>query len=812
MESKNANFPCCGRAAIMAAAWLLALPSTMANPAPAARAAEEQNRRNMAVEEAEMLLQKGDQAYQAERYAEAAEAYAGAREMIPDAPLTAELRNAATERFAQASVEHARVLSRKGDVAAAKAAVDKVLAAEVAPQNPGALAFRAQLDDPIRTNPAVTAEHAKNVDAVRRALYTAEEAFNLGKFDEANAHYQEALRIDPTNSAARRGMERVAAAISAHHDSSYDQTRAELLSQVEAAWETPVPPTDEQLGLADANMQDGQLDDVRIQAKLKRIIIPRIALDQGTLNEAVDFLRVRAAEFDTTEIDPSQKGVNITINLGEPNSETARRISGLRFDLQLNNVPLERALKYITDITQTSYTVDDFAVIIRPAGFTSEEMVTRSYRVPPDFITGLSAGAGGAEGAAADDPFAEQPASGGLLTTRLSAQEALTRQGVSFPEGASANYNPSTNTLRVTNTAVNQDFISQIVETMSQSEPVQVAVRVTMVRTEQTNLEELGFDWLVNPFALNSENTVIGAGGTAGNTPGRTAGDFSNTIPGLPVNSSDSVGQGVVTNGLRSGDQAISGNGIDEIINNPNRDAQSSSVAPGIMSVTGLFTDGQAQMIMRGLSQKKGVDIMAKPSTVTRSGQASTVTIVREFIYPTEYEPPELPNEVGLSSGGSFPVTPATPTAFEKRDVGLTLEVLPVADAEKRFVDVTINPSFVDFDGFVNYGSPISSAQPDPLGLGSTQVEITANRILMPVFSAQRANTQLTVADGATVVIGGLMRESVQNVEDKVPVLGNLPWVGRLFTSTARQPVSTAIIFFVQVELLDPTGRPYRDR
>ena len=82
----------------------------------------------------------------------------------------------------------------------------------------------------------------------------------------------------------------------------------------------------------------------------------------------------------------------------------------------------------------------------------------------------------------------------------------------------------------------------------------------------------------------------------------------------------------------------------------------------------------------------------------------------------------------------------------------------------------------------------------------------------MPVFSTQRANTQLTVADGATIVIGGLMRESIQNVEDKVPVLGDLPWVGRLFSSTARQPVTTAIVFFVQVELLDPTGRPYRDR
>ena len=124
---------------------------------------------------------------------------------------------------------------------------------------------------------------------------------------------------------------------------------------------------------------------------------------------------------------------------------------------------------------------------------------------------------------------------------------------------------------------------------------------------------------------------------------------------------------------------------------------------------------------------------------MTRSGQASNVEIVREFIYPTEYEPPELPNSVGSSFGGdATPVTPATPTAFEKKEVGITLEVLPVADANKRYVDVTLNPSFTDFDGFVNYGSPINSTTQDAFGNPVT-AKVTENAILMPVFSAQKA-------------------------------------------------------------------------
>lgn len=798
METNRPNFSIRGRAIAMAALWMAGTLTVLA--APAASGAN--------IEEAQELLRMGDVAYEAGRYADAVQAYAGAREMIPESPVSAELRNAATQRFAQASVERAKELSRKGDVPAAKAAVDKVLAADVAPNDPGAINFRAQLDDPIRTNPALTTEHAQNVDSVRRLLYTAEGAFNLGKFDDAMEQYEKVLRIDPHNSAARRGMERVAAAKSNYQQAAYDHARVEMLSQVDAAWETTVPHSDAELRLADSDFRSGLSDEILLSTKLKNIIIPQIALDQASLVEAIDFIRVKAAESDTSVIDPAQRGVNITINLGPPESETAKRVSAKRFDLRLSNVPLATVLKYITDITQTTYTTDDFSVIIQPAGFSSDELMSRSYRVSPDFLTNLSAGA---EAGAEADPFGAAPA-GGLLTTRLSAQEALARQGIAFPEGASASYNAATNTLRVVNTATNLDFISQIVETVNQTEPVVVAVRVTMIRTEQTNLEELGFDWLVNPFSLNSGDSVWGSGGTTGNTPGRTGADFSGPMPGLPTDPSALVNPGLVTNGLRSGEQAVSGNSIDALIRNPDRAAQSSSVAPGIMSLTGLFTDGEVQMIMRGLDQKKGVDIMAQPSTLTRSGQASNIAIVREFIYPTEYEPPELPTQVG--SGAGSPVTPATPTAFEKRDVGITLEVLPVVGAEKRFVDITINPSFVEFDGFVNYGSPIRTAAGGLLGssIGGGTVELTKNSILMPIFSSQKTTTQLTVADGSTIVIGGLLSERVQMVEDKVPVLGDLPWVGRLFSSTSRQPSSTAIVFLVQVELLDPTGQPYRNR
>ena len=271
-----------------------------------------------------------------------------------------------------------------------------------------------------------------------------------------------------------------------------------------------------------------------------------------------------------------------------------------------------------------------------------------------------------------------------------------------------------------------------------------------------------------------------------------------------------------ITSGNRSGDSAISGNSIDNLINNQSG-RQLNSRAPGIVGGYGNIDNATLQGLMRGLDQKKGTDVMAQPSTVTRSGQSASVKMVREFIYPTEYEPPELPTNTGgginsiFGGGGSNnPVTPATPTAFKTRDVGITLEVLPVADPNKQFVNVTLNPSFVEFDGFVNYGSPINSTQQGLLG--PETIALTPNQILMPIFSKQSFTTSVDIADGANLVIGGLIQESVQNVEDHTPILGSVPIVGRLFQSKARQSVTTAIIFLINVELMDPTGRRYRDR
>jgi general secretion pathway protein D len=797
-------------------------------------------RRQDAVAQGDALLNEGREAYAKGDYQQAVDKYRQALDRLPDAPMVSDRRQSYIAHLSDASVALAMQHRKVGKYPEARTLLEGVLAVD--PNNGKATQELGYLDDPIRTNPALTFEHTQNIDKVRRGLYTAEGNFNLGKYDDAKIEYDNVLRVDSYNSAARRGLEKIASAKSDYYRAAYDHTRAELLSQVDAAWELSVPaeaPLMDQAAFGSDAVSSGV---AYITEKLKRIIIPRIDFEDTTVEEAIDFLRLRAAELDTTELDPARKGVNFVIrrpraapaaggDAGLPAGGAdalplaASDPGTLRVrELRIRNVPLAVALKYICDQTKLRTKVDDFAVTLVPLTEGGEDSFTRTFRVPPDFNTALdSSGAGAEGGGAAADPFAETKTGGVTLTARKPILELLKGAGIVFGDGSSATLSNS-GVLLVTNTPTELDKVEQLVQTISNTKPKQVKITTKFIEIAQENNEELGFDWIVGPFG-NPDGNIFGSGGTVGSGTPRNGADFIDpvnytTIPGIPAAPGQQVSN-IVTSGLRSGDAAVNRNSIDAILNNPSRTAQTANVAPGIMSLTGLFSEGQVQMMMRGLSQKKGADLMTAPSVTAKSGQKATIEIIREFIYPTEYEPPELPNSVGGGNGGggagglvggsssTIPVTPATPTAFETRNTGVTLEIEPTIGENDFVIDLRFVPEIVEFEGFINYGSPIQTSGTDLLGNSTTTV-LTENRIEMPVFSVRRVNTALTIYDGYTVAVGGLMREDVQNVEDKVPILGDIPLIGRLFQSKGENRIKSNLIIFVTAQIIDATGRPLR--
>lgn len=804
-----------------------------------AMAQAEARRRAIQVNTLNTEIERGYQLIDQEKAAEALTLFQETYKALPNVPLAQESREAARNGYVVAGCLMAQEFAAKGDLAAAGKMLDQLLAPDVAPKDERVLSLKKRLADPDRFPPSLTAKHVDNVGAVQTLLLKASSFLQIGDLDKAITTFQDVLRIDPTNSAARRGMENVEREKQKYYKSAYDQHRAKMLGEVTRSWEDPVPLTEVDrsslFGAGAASLVNQLSGSDKITQKLRTITFPKVEFDGATLAEVVELLRVRSRD-----LDPEGRGISFVLSV--PPEARDKQVS-----LNLLNVPMEELLRYVSEMCGVSYKVDEHAVTFVSISERNNAIVTRTFRVPPDFIQNSP----GADPAAAPltDPFAKQaPAGGGLIIRRLGAKEFLEARGVTFPDGTSANYSASSNTLTVRNTIANMETVEMIVEQSTKATPKMAVIHVRMLEVNQKNLEEMGFDWLMGSSGTNG-NVFIG-GGTPGNGTPDNAGNYPfNTpyvIPAVTLNGAQAFpalpaaggfagalpqgttapfpyGGGPITSGLRSGDYATSANSLDNLLNTGSVSA-TKNVAPGVLSIAGVFTDPQFQTVLRALSQKKGIDVNASPSVTTKSGLKAIAEVTQEFIYPTEFDPPRLPQGGGrVRVGAAQPqqiATPTTPTAFEMRKTGVRVEVEPVISEDGRTVELTIAPEMTAFEGFVNYGSPIFvpaslSVLPIQSVLGSTSYVplsspdelITTNMILQPIFKVQKVTTAVKVYDGATVVLGGVKIENRTMVEDKVPILGDLPFVGRLFKSNTKQTDTKNVIIFVTVEVVDPSGR-----
>ena len=135
---------------------------------------------------------------------------------------------------------------------------------------------------------------------------------------------------------------------------------------------------------------------------------------------------------------------------------------------------------------------------------------------------------------------------------------------------------------------------------------------------------------------LNIPGNLSVSGGTAGSGVPVLASNFpfTNAAGTVPV------GQDPVTAGNRSGTFAITQNAIDALIRWNNRATAS---CPGFFGLSGTIGNATFQAVIRGLNQKKGIDLLSAPSVTTKSGQRAVIEIVREFRYPTQFQPPQIP-------------------------------------------------------------------------------------------------------------------------------------------------------------------------
>lgn len=788
-------------------------------------AAQETVRRQQALRDAMQQVQEARTAYSAGRYSDAVEHYRNALAVVPKAPATEKhvkfIKDSLADALVAKGMDYRKVGRRDEAIEFMKEAIT------ISPGHKYAAQELERTQDPQRTNPALSPQHVGNVAEVNRLLSLAYGYYDLGVYDKAADTFDAVLRVDRYNTAAQRGKELVSKARQKYSGAAHEAVRAAALSQVDATWEEPMPAEDGvvvELAATESGsvvQQDAETEN-RISAALKEMKMPQIVFEEATVNEVVEALQGQIRRFEGQGVGAGRR-INLVPNFGASDSEGYKTVMSRRVNLNLNDVSVFDLLNILDKQLGITHYITPVGVELSYSGRDFGPLVERVYTVPPHFFDSQREEGGDED----EDDFSSS--SSRVVVRRVNPVVALKEMGISFPEGANARYDASSRLLTVRNTAYNQEEIEELISMPLETDRA-VVLNVIAMEVNEDDLNELGFEWMFNfnltprgLFASGTKETVI------------------SEVTGLPTISTDLPDQSFsATEGLRSGRSVLTTDNIDNLISSGRAGAYDSynaaaGKAPGILSFRGVWNSGDVTMIMRGASQKKGTDILTNPRIVFAPGRDEQVVFanVREMFYPETYAEPQitttsfnLGTETTIGADGeeddrnvygrSTIATPAHPESFirfgtTEDAVGGVGSVVQVHDAnvapDGRHVTLALTVTLNEFEGFVNWGTPIYSYMMTDTSTKAVRMELTKNQILKPVFKRRMENTKLTVGSGAVVVIGGLKESRSVRYEDKLPVLGDLPMVGRLFRSEGEEKIRKAFLMFVKVDVVDPTGR-----
>jgi general secretion pathway protein D len=130
-------------------------------------------------------------------------------------------------------------------------------------------------------------------------------------------------------------------------------------------------------------------------------------------------------------------------------------------------------------------------------------------------------------------------------------------------------------------------------------------------------------------------------------------------------------------------------------------------------------------------------------------------------------------------------------------EVGPILDVVPYVLSDGYTINMALIPSVTVFDG---YQTP--PAVPSVTG----NLNVVQLPVVLPYFTVRQVVTTVNVWDNQTVVIGGLISSEVQATKDQIPVIGDLPVLGKLFQSQNKTTQKKNLMIFVTATIVDPAG------
>jgi len=521
-------------------------------------------------------------------------------------------------------------------------------------------------------------------------------------------------------------------------------------------------------------------------------------------------------------------------------------------NISASRISMWEALKLVCKISGFKFKVQGSIVMVMPKDMTTDELVTRSYNVLDSFAERASSVSGdmaemkGGHFGGGDD--GEENAE---ESQQQSWKRLFSTMGVSWPKNSQITYIKTIGKLRVTNTAEQLAILEQALGELNVT-PMLIEIETRFVEVAQEDLNSLGFEWLLNSdYSANVGGKLgkwlnlkggsyvsadgVSTGGTAGGVnPGTSGAGTTTTVNGTWTSSPLSEHNlGVNAFGGTSSYQ----NGMRYLSTTGNPIAgQGTSVNDSFMRANAFIGNADLSMILHMLSQRTDTDLLSAPKVVTKSGQQAVIKVVTEYIYPQDYDvtiSSSSSSSSGVSSGNgsSTILAMVEPQNFTMREVGVILDVTPEVSAEGAMINLELKPQVISEPTWRDYGMKVPIQKQNNSFLSSLELaNVTAETLSalqkimaeqgdqnaqeyytvpmeQPIFKVRAIDTHVSIYNGATVVMGGLITEDRKSMEDKIPFLGDIPYVGRLFRSRSEWSDKRNLLIFVTARLVDPRGR-----
>ncbi len=749
-------------------------------------AAQEEVRRQAKEVEALKYLDSAYQAMARNDFDVALKSFNQAMNVMPVRPHTVETRQKAMQSQAECEYRIALNYYSSGKYQEAKDAIRRALGYNSAHQKAVRLSEQIKKDEVQRVEraaepvpPRKSAEHLDRVKQIRTSIDLGRQYYVLGEYEKARREFQNVLVLDEKNEEAAAWMDKLYVKMYDVETDQMNRQQASMVAQVRDTW---TPPVKREITGPDLKIKDAEITDSgkrKLLAKLNGITIPQLEFRTANIADVIKYLDQASIACDKDSA-PGDKGVNFILQLKRPGvseeaaapapAEGELTVEGAApvgpsnlptVTLSLRNIVLMDAIKYITEVTGLKYRIEENVVVITPSDVVYGELVTKTYKVQPSIAETIMGAAGSAGGGTSDKL---ELGSTAPAVEKGDVKKFFVDAGVPFPEGTSIVYKPSLNLLIAKNTLDNLESFERILASLNVV-PVQVEIEARFVEVAQQDLEELGVEWLLNDNWEIAENIVAGQ----------------------PLNSAEriQVDKSTVSKGLRN--LASGASGIT---------TTQGGTLGNILSFSSVLTNPEVTMVLHALEQKSGANLLSAPKVTTKSGANAEIKVVEEYIYPTDFTL-VTPAASGSTQGSQTPMSFVQPGGFQTRDTGVILNVTPTVGPDGFSIDLVMLPQVCELASWLDYGTQY----PNPSGDGTYELKMP-----QPIFKSRNITTSITIWDGQTVVMGGLISERQTTTLDKIPFLGDIPLIGYLFQSKTSNSQKFNLLIFVTANLVDPAG------